>query len=88
MLPRRSSHDSPRPLRWTVGVSISLVAIASLPLSALWQRSYAQSFTVQEITNYAAAVLAMEEIRSEAYGEISDIFISNGDDVTNFAIGF
>lgn len=82
MLPRRSSKDTPRPLRWVVGTSISLIAIASLPLSALWQRGYAQSFTEQEISNYAAAVLAIEEIRTNAYGEISDIITIANEDVT------
>ncbi len=86
MLPRRSSHDTPRPLRWLVGTSISLVAIASLPLSTFWQKGYAQSFTDEEIGNYAKAVLGMENIRKNAYAEISDLMRSQQLDVTRYSL--
>ncbi len=82
MLPRCSSHDKPFRCRWIVGASVSLVTIASLPLLTFWQKGYAQSFTAQEITNYAVAVLAMEEIRRDAYAEISDIISIANEDVT------
>ncbi|MGD1953339.1 MAG: DUF4168 domain-containing protein [Leptolyngbyaceae cyanobacterium] len=82
MLTRHSSNDSPRQLRWMVGASISLIAIASVPLSTLWQRGYAQTFTDEAISNYAAAVLAIEEIRPKAYADISDLMTIANADVT------
>ncbi|ESA39067.1 tr [Leptolyngbya sp. Heron Island J] len=82
MLPRRSSNDSHPPIRWIVGTTVGLLASASLPLSTLWQSGYAQSFTEEEIGNYAAAILAIEEIRTDAYGNISDLLTIANEDVT------
>ncbi|EKV02269.1 hypothetical protein Lepto7375DRAFT_4492 [Leptolyngbya sp. PCC 7375] len=84
MIARCSSNDSdgPRHLRRIVGISASLLAIAWLPLSTLWQNVYAQSFTEEEIGNYAAAILAVEEIRLEARAEISDIMQIANEDIT------
>ena len=82
MLPRRSSNDSHPRLRWIVGTTVGLLASASLPLSTLWQSGYAQSFTEEEIGNYAAAILAMEEIRTDAYGDISDLLTIANEDAT------
>ena len=82
MLPCRSSNDSPHPRRWIVRATISLIAIAGVPLVTFWQRGYAQPFTDELISNYAAAVLALEEIRPLAYAEISDLMTIANADVT------
>ncbi|MEA5464480.1 DUF4168 domain-containing protein [Leptothoe sp. PORK10 BA2] len=85
-LPHRASHILPRQWSWRTGVGISLVlsTLGWLPLSTLWQRGYAQNFTAEEITNYAAAVLAIENIRGRAYAEISDLMTSKQLDVTRY----
>lgn len=82
--PRRSSNDNPRLLRWTLGVSIGLIAMGWLPLSTLWQNGYAQNFTDEEISNYAAAVLAMENMRKRTYADISDLMTGHKLDVTRY----
>ena len=82
MLSRRSSNDRHPRLRWIAVTTVGLLASASLPLSTLWQRGYAQSFTEEEIGNYAAAILAMEEIRTDAYGDISDLLTIANEDAT------
>ncbi|MBX2862325.1 MAG: DUF4168 domain-containing protein [Leptolyngbyaceae cyanobacterium MAG.088] len=84
MLPRCSSNDSHRQPRWIFAASIGLVAISFLPLSTFWQRGYAQIFTEEEVSNYAAAVLAIEQIRPQAYAEISDLMTIANADVTRY----
>jgi hypothetical protein len=81
---RHSSNDSPRNLRWLIGASIGFCASAWLPLSTLWQQVYAQNFTEQEISNYAAAVLDIEKIRVQAHAEISDFMTGKGLDSTDY----
>lgn len=80
LLPRCSSHSRRRQRIWLVGAT--LLASAWLPVSSFWQSSHAQNFTEQEISNYAAAVLAIEEIRIQAYAEISDLMTIANEDVT------
>ncbi len=82
MLLRCSSNVSGPRLRWIAGISIGLLASVWLPLSTFWQSGYAQSFTEEEISTYAAVVLAMEEIRRQAYADISDLLIIANEDVT------
>ncbi|NEZ65426.1 DUF4168 domain-containing protein [Leptolyngbyaceae cyanobacterium CCMR0082] len=84
MITRCSSNDidGPRHLRRIVGISASLLASAWFPLSTLWQNVYAQSFTEEEIGNYAAAILAVEEIRLDARADISDIMQLANEDIT------
>ncbi|MDV3350792.1 DUF4168 domain-containing protein [Leptothoe sp. ISB3NOV94-8A] len=81
MITRCSSNDSPRNLRWIIGTSVSLVVIG-VPLFTFWQRGYAQPFTNELISNYAAAVLAIEDIRPQAYADISDFMTIANADVT------
>ena len=85
-LPHCPSDGSPhRPGRsWRTGVSLIAGALAWLPLLALWQIGYAQTFTAEEIGNYAAAVLAMEDMRIQTYSEISDLMTSEQLDVTRY----
>lgn len=80
MLPRRVSNAIPHPNRWVVSTSLGLVVstLAWFPLSTLWQKSYAQNFTEQEISNYAAAVLSIEKVRIKAHAEISDFMSAKG----------
>lgn len=82
MLPRRSSNASRPRLHWMAATSVGLLVSVWLPLSTFWQRGYAQSFTEEEISTYAAAVLAMEEIRRQAYADISDLLTIANEDVT------
>ncbi|WP_215607239.1 DUF4168 domain-containing protein [Leptothoe spongobia] len=86
MLPRRSSNAIPHPSRWVVRASLGLVGstLAWWSLSTLWHSGYAQTFTAQEISNYAAAIVAMEDIRRAAYGEISDLMTIANEDVTRY----
>ncbi|MEM1239471.1 MAG: DUF4168 domain-containing protein [Cyanobacteria bacterium P01_H01_bin.26] len=86
MLTHCPSDDSPhRPGRsWRTGASLIAGALAWLPLLALWQIGYAQTFTDEEIGNYAAAVLAMEDMRVQTYSEISDLMTSEQLDVTRY----
>ncbi|NEQ50042.1 MAG: DUF4168 domain-containing protein [Leptolyngbya sp. SIO3F4] len=83
MLRPRSSNTIPH---WAVSTSLGLLVstLAWLPLSTLWQRGYAQTFTAEEISNYAAAVLAMERIRKNTYAEISDLMTSRQLDITRY----
>lgn len=83
LLPRHPRNDSPLYRRWIMGASVSLIT-GTLALSTLWQRGYAQSFTEQEISNYAAAVLAIEEVRPQVYGDISDLMTIAKEDVTRY----
>jgi len=84
-LSRRSSNNPHRQLPWIVGIGISLLTtVGWLPLSTLWQHGYAQTFTGEEITNYATAVLAIEKIRGRAYADISDLMTSKQLDVTRY----
>lgn len=78
------NHHRPRPLGWATRTSVGYLMSALLwfSLSALWQRGYAQTFTEEEISNYATAVLAMEDIRRDAYGEIGDLMTIAKEDVT------
>ena len=86
MLPRRNSNAISHPKRWVFSTSLGLVVstLAWLPISTLWQKSYAQTFTTQEISNYAAAIVAMEDIRREAYADISDLMTIANEDVTRY----
>ena len=83
MLSRRSSNNRLRQPYW-IGIALGLVVGAWLPLSSIGQKGYAQNFTDEEVSNYAAAVLAMENMRQRAYAEISDIMVSRGLDVTRY----
>ncbi len=84
--PHCLSHNHPRQRSWLTGIGISFVisTLGWLPLSTLWQSGYAQNFTNEEIANYAAAVLAIENIRGRAYAEISDLMTSKQLDVTRY----
>ncbi len=74
-----SRHSSKRNLyRWIIGATV----LASALLPSLWQRGYAQNFTEEEISTYAAAVVAIEEIRIQAYADISDLMTIANEDVT------
>lgn len=89
MLHRHSCNARPRPWtmgsrRWAMGTSIGLIISAWFPLSTLWQVSYAQTFTTEEIANYATAVLAMEDIRRTAYIDISQLMDIAKEDVTRY----
>lgn len=83
LLPRRFRNDSPLRKGWIMGASVGLVT-GTLALSTLWQRGYTQSFTEQEISTYAAAVMAIEEIRPQAYADISDLMTIANEDVTRY----
>ena len=83
MLPHCPSDNRPR-WSWRTGVSLIAGALAWLPLLALWQVGYAQTFTDEEIGNYAAAVLAMEDMRIQTHSEISDLMTSEQIDVTRY----
>lgn len=85
-LTRRSSNRSLYRLHWLVGPGVGLVVstLVWLPLSTLWQNGYAQTFTVEEVSNYAAAILAMEDMRKRTYTEISDLMTSEQLDVTRY----
>ncbi|MBT9312190.1 DUF4168 domain-containing protein [Leptothoe kymatousa] len=80
MLFRRSSYNWPRQRRWLLGVT--LLTSIWLPLSSLWQSGHAQNFTDEEIGSYAMAVLAIEEIRIQAYEDVSDLMTIAKEDVT------
>lgn len=77
---RRFSHYGRRQRPWLIGAT--LLAGVWLPLSSLWQSSPAQNFTEQEISNYAAAVIAIEKIRRTTKAEVSDLMTIAKEDVT------
>lgn len=83
MLSRRSSNHRLRQPYW-IGITFGLMVSAWLPLSSLWQKGYAQNFTDEEVSNYAIATLAMENMRQRTYEDISDIMTSRGLDVTRY----
>ncbi len=83
-LAHRSSNDTPRRQRWLVSTVLFTGTLVWLPLSSLWQNGYAQTFTAEEISSYAAAVLAMEDMRRQTYSEISDLMTSEGLDATRY----
>ncbi|MGD1857660.1 MAG: DUF4168 domain-containing protein [Leptolyngbyaceae cyanobacterium] len=79
MLSRHASNASPRYRRVLAGIGL---AVAGLPM--LWHSGYAQTFTAQEISNYAAAVVEMEDIRRQTYADISDLMTIANEDVTRY----
>lgn len=87
-LPRCSSNDVPLRLRWILRTGAGLIAgtFVCLPLVTLWRTGYAQNFTEQEISNYAKAVMDMENMRRQAYAEISDVMMGQGLDVTRYSL--
>ena len=89
MLHRHSCNARPRSWTlgsrpWAMGASIGLMISAWLPLSTFWQAGYAQSFTTEEISNYAASILAMEDIRRKAFVDISQLMDIAKEDVTRY----
>ena len=83
MLLHRTRNAHPR--RWAA-ISLGLAASIGWSLITLRQPGYAQNFTTEEITNYATAVVAMEDIRRDAYAEISDLMTIAKEDVTRYAL--
>lgn len=83
-LARRSGNNTPRRQRWLVKIALLAGTAVWLPLSSLWHSGYALTFTAEEISSYAAAVLAMEDMRRETYSEISDLMTSEGLDATRY----
>ncbi|MEM7795514.1 MAG: DUF4168 domain-containing protein [Cyanobacteria bacterium P01_C01_bin.118] len=90
MLHRHSRNAPPTPSwtrgsrRWVMGASIGLIISAWLPISTLWQPGYAQTFTSEEISNYAAAILAMEDVRRTAFVDISQLMDIAKEDITRY----